>query len=338
MSLHNVLDGCKKPPPGRIVVDPFTNDGQLVAWLGTNNIVIPYDRSPKIPTVIQRDTLMTPPNYHGLYVVTKVPYHKKPENEDMIDPIFEKYNSNNYYKCFIKTLIRSPPAGGIIIIPIKFLGGVSSVEIKRRQEFFRLFQLVRTNILENENRAVIEFTKRNETLLPEREEWTCHYYKNESYLGSHTTIICPAKWQNNIEEPFPTSFTKNLFCRVRLLKSGPLKTTEHLTNMYYEATVSVSASCLKILNSDDKSSDQENRIVIRGIISKKLQEKIVIDFSEWLKNWIDRTQCMFFTKMDGINKMPCYNIQEDIACESIKQLICSYSIYGHGLTTFAQAV
>ena len=44
-----LFDKCEKPPPGKLVVEPFTGDGQVLRWLGNDYIIIPYDSEPLQP-------------------------------------------------------------------------------------------------------------------------------------------------------------------------------------------------------------------------------------------------------------------------------------------------
>ena len=48
-----------------------------------------------------------------------MPYLARNKSKDK--SLYDKYDVNDLYKCFIKNLIDDPPDGGIIIIPLNFM-------------------------------------------------------------------------------------------------------------------------------------------------------------------------------------------------------------------------
>ena len=76
-----------------------------------------YDIDPKKNDIIQRDTLLNPPEYKDQFVITNPTFLARNKSKNKV--IYDKYNLNDLSKCFILNLIDNPCRGGILIIPLK---------------------------------------------------------------------------------------------------------------------------------------------------------------------------------------------------------------------------
>jgi hypothetical protein len=146
-----ILDGLYMPPKSaRCVIEPFAGKGDLLEWLIHHNNTLPielYDIEPKKEGVVQRDTLMCPPNYKNAWVFTNPPYLAR--NKCDKKEIFDKYNTNDLYKCFITSLTKQEPcAGGIFIIPAGFFLSPRDVDVRCRNDFLSKYKLLKVKYFE----------------------------------------------------------------------------------------------------------------------------------------------------------------------------------------------
>ena len=165
------------------IVEPFVGNGDLLQFIqerGSCEIMC-YDVDPLHVgdraaienvenverNVEQRDTLIDPPAYAGTFVLTNPPYLAR--NKALDKTIFDKYGENDLYKCFLRTLLRDPPVGGIIIIPLNFWSSIRKADACLRRCFLEHFEIIRTNIFEERvfddtsyTVCSIEFVKRRD--------------------------------------------------------------------------------------------------------------------------------------------------------------------------------
>jgi hypothetical protein len=335
-----LMDGMSRPPQGAIVLEPFAGQGDLLTWLGPGYINVAYDLEPKAPGILRRNTLLDAPRYSGAYVLTNPPWLAKNKSEDKT--IFDRYGTDDLYKCFLKSLMREPPMGGIIIIPLNFLSGARDSEKKRRQEFFRMFKPTRFNIFEEAMfedtdylTLVIEFQRRIDpgTLS---ETWPIHFYP------SNTSIV----WSINKnildfpnEDPFAEALTKappsNKFIKVRRHTDDvPLKPSETLTNIILENLDSgtslipgVQRIGLRIKSNDEEAyvgkatGRSRAQIVVRGFMSKKLQAHVVKEFNTWIENWREKTRSMFLPIFREAKEYPRRRMTFELAFTAISRIL-----------------
>lgn len=128
------------------IIEPFCGYGDLLKFLKKNYNLECYDIEPRHSYIIERDTLKNPPNYDGKFVLTNPPYIAKNKNDDK--EIYDIYKTDDLYKCFIKSLIKSKSIGGILIIPINFICSHRNNDIKIRKDFIKKFQIKLINIFE----------------------------------------------------------------------------------------------------------------------------------------------------------------------------------------------
>lgn len=151
-------------PPGPTVVEPFVGNGDLIPYCRTISPTIEiYDIQPQIEAlkklsfddsaIITQDTLLNPPDYKGKYCITNPPYLARNQSTDK--KIFDLYNENDLYKCFIRTLITGDVEGGCLIIPLNFWNGMRLADVALRDAFLSRYQILYLNIFEN---AVFEDT------------------------------------------------------------------------------------------------------------------------------------------------------------------------------------
>ena len=129
------------------IVEPFAGKGDLIDWIketGCKIPVISYDIDPKRPDIVKQDTLLCPPDYKDALVITNPPYLARNKSSDK--HIYEMYNTNDLYKCFLKTI--SDCAGGIILIPAGFFLSPREIDAVCRAEFMKQFRIIKVKYFE----------------------------------------------------------------------------------------------------------------------------------------------------------------------------------------------
>ena len=152
------------------IIEPFVGNGDLIYYLNNitnlNNISLElYDIDPPkneititnndLPgnrkkdtkiKIIKKDTIKNPPNYKNSFIITNPPYLAR--NKSNNKELFNKYDTNDLYKCFLYNLIENPPIGGILIIPLNFLCSIRNLDVELRDKFLSKFWIHRINIFE----------------------------------------------------------------------------------------------------------------------------------------------------------------------------------------------
>jgi hypothetical protein len=176
-----ILEGLPMPSStARCIIEPFAGKGDLLSWLTANGNTLPlelYDIEPKKEGVIQRDTLLNPPIYKDTWILTNPPYLAR--NKCDTKSMFDKYDTNDLYKCFIHSLTNQEPcAGGIFIIPAGFFLSPRDLDVRCRNEFLSRYKLLKVKYFEetvfpDTTTTVVAFAfEKSPTLLVEQEvEW-----------------------------------------------------------------------------------------------------------------------------------------------------------------------
>jgi hypothetical protein len=174
-----ILEGFTGPT-GMRIVEPFAGKGDLIDWIikqGNTNSIELYDIDPKRQDVVQRDTLMNPPNYTDAWIITNPPYLARNKCDNKA--FFDKYNTNDLYKCFLTSLTQQEScAGGIFIIPAGFFLSPRDVDVRCRHDFLSKYKLLQVKYFEetvfpDTTTTVVAFSfEKSETLLDEQMvEW-----------------------------------------------------------------------------------------------------------------------------------------------------------------------
>ena len=132
------------------IVEPFSGNGDLLNFIENKDRyrIKCYDIDPKHDFIVERDTLANPPRYRNKFVLTNPPYLAR--NKSKNKAIFDKYDVNDLYKCFIKEIIENTCYGGIIIIPLNFWSSIRKNDIKIRKDFLDVYNVVHLNIFEEQ--------------------------------------------------------------------------------------------------------------------------------------------------------------------------------------------
>ena len=125
-------------PENAKLIEPFVGDGDLLS-LFPNHKWEKYDIELK-EGAIQQDTLLTPPDYKGKWIITNPPYLAKNKAKDKI--IFNKYNTDDLYKASLLSSLDCE--GGIFIIPTNFITDEKTGLI--RSKFLDRFEILEMNI------------------------------------------------------------------------------------------------------------------------------------------------------------------------------------------------
>ena len=168
------------------IMEPFAGTGELLEWIRHNyanhHITIPpieaYDIDPKKEGILTRDTLMSPPDYTDAWILTNPPYLAR--NKCATKEIFDKYNTNDLYKCFITSITQQPApcAGGILIIPAGFFLSPRDIDVRCRHEFMTKYKLLKVKYFEetvfpDTHTTVVAFAfeKASDPLVEQQVEW-----------------------------------------------------------------------------------------------------------------------------------------------------------------------
>lgn len=175
-----ILDGLVKPTLDTQIIEPFAGKGDLIEWIGDAfaGRIEAYDIDPKKEGIIQRDTLLYPPDYSDKWIITNPPYLAR--NKCDTKTVFDKYDTNDLYKCFITSITQQNACrGGIFIIPVGFFLSPRDIDVRCRNEFLSKYRLTKVkyfeeNVFPDTTTTVVAFSfEKSDTLLTEQSvEWT----------------------------------------------------------------------------------------------------------------------------------------------------------------------
>ena len=143
-----ILKNMKIPDNIYNIIEPFAGNGDLLNFIKNKNnyIITCYDIEPKKDFIIMRNTILNPPSYLNTFIITNPPYLARNKSNDK--ELFDKYDQNDLYKCFLKELITNKCLGGIVIVPLNFWCSIRSSDINLRKEFLNIYKIIIINIFE----------------------------------------------------------------------------------------------------------------------------------------------------------------------------------------------
>lgn len=147
--LPTPLDSEVRASGIRCIIEPFAGQGDLLTWLERFPCSLPieaYDIEPKKEEILQRDTLLSPPNYKDAWVLTNPPYLAR--NKSDAKEVFDVYDTNDLYKCFLTSLVKGECKGGIVIIPAGFFFSPRDIDVRCRHEFMSKYKILKVKYFE----------------------------------------------------------------------------------------------------------------------------------------------------------------------------------------------
>jgi hypothetical protein len=130
------------------IIEPFCGSGDLLGFIENKDLytIECYDIEPKKDYILQRDTIQFSPNYKNKFIITNPPYLARNKSNNKV--VFDKYDVNDLFKCFIKELITNHCIGGIIIVPLNFWSSIRKNDILLRKSFLEIYDIIQLNIFE----------------------------------------------------------------------------------------------------------------------------------------------------------------------------------------------
>ena len=169
-----ILEGFQKPPSDiKIIIEPFAGNKDISNWIQKEYTeskeheeykdisILLYDIDPKFDDIIRQDTLLNPPNYEDNWVITNPPFLAR--NKSQSKDLYDLYDTNDLYKCFIKSLIDKNCRGGILIIPVGFFLSNRENDFKLRDAFMKKYQITKIKyfeetVFEDTSTSVVAFS------------------------------------------------------------------------------------------------------------------------------------------------------------------------------------
>lgn len=327
-----ILNGFKIPNKIVNIIEPFAGNGDLQNFINKDNKkykVEYYDIKPKKDYIIKKDTLNNPPDYNNKFLITNPPYLARNKSKDK--SIFNKYDVNDLYKCIIKEILTNKCLGGILIIPLNFWSSIRKNDIKLRKLFLEKYNVVLLNIFE-------------EKVFEDTTYTICSFQfeiKTDNKENKINIIIYPS--QNKIETILNNDNNYLIGGDIYKLKLNNKYKISRLTKKNIEdKNTNILVKCIddnkdnKIslsLVDDDKiyidetpnlSSRTYATLVIKPILDKKKQKKLVKKFNEYLNNHREKYNSLFLTN---------YRESKDIARKRISFDLV-YSIVQYILENF----
>ena len=144
-----ILQNLNIPSSITHIIEPFCGNGNLLDFVDKNKYILEcYDIESKHTFITKRDTLLNPPLFKNKFVLTNPPYLARNKSENKV--YFDKYNTNDLYKCFITELLTNVCLGGILIIPLNFLSSIRKADINLREQFLKVYSILHLNIFEEQ--------------------------------------------------------------------------------------------------------------------------------------------------------------------------------------------
>ena len=310
------------------IIEPFVGEGHLLKFLK----VIPknincFDIDPKIPIAIKQDTLKTIPDYKDKFVLTNPPYLSRNKNPDK--SIYDKYNQNDLYKCFLSSLIESGCIGGIIIIPLNFWCSVRNQDVNLRKSFLNVFEIIHLNVFEEQvfddtsyTVCSFQFEKRKST----NNVISCICYPSKRNLN---IILCPENNYTIGGHIHSLQQSKDVIVQRATRNNTP---NEGLTNIKLKCIDDNDKVGLYMVSDDDRFIDSSPNLsarsyatlIINPVLSLKKQKDLVVVFNKYMVENRKEYNSLFLTNYRENNRK---RISFKLSFEIINYLLVSENIF-----------
>jgi len=304
-----ILQNMSIPMNTKIIIEPFAGNKDLLKFIKNKDDYKYelYDIEPMHNDIIKQDTLKTPPIYDDKFILTNPPYLARNKNKNK--DIYNLYNTNDLYKCFITNINNSNCLGGIIIIPLNFICSIRKADIKLRELFLHKYEINILNIFEEK---VFEDTSYSIcSILFTRKE---NYNNNTNIIK---TFIYPSKQIIEISLNKDNNYTigGELYVlpynkKIKIERATRLTTDinkENITNILLKTIDDNNKNLLgfKIIEDKEKDKyiDNTEKLSLRGyailVINKKItlekQELLVKQLNDFIKNKRENYNSLFLT-------------------------------------------
>lgn len=300
-----ILQSFQIPNNVSRVVEPFAGNKDLIKFLDESYserpfVVECFDIDPKSDDITKQDTLNNPPDLTDAFVLTNPPYLARNKSKDK--DVYEKYKTNDLYKCFIEILIQSKCIGGILIIPLNFISSIRKSDIELRRRFITKYHISHVNIFE-------------EQVFDDTSYTVCSLQFERKIMESHTNCtIYPSKTQIQFTLNTENNYTiggniYNLYVSgtIDVDRATRLTNNDNITNILLKCLDDNSQNMIRLMMVDDATRDKyidntENltarsyaTLIIKPSISKEEQESLVFKFNEYLKNERESFHSLFLS-------------------------------------------
>jgi hypothetical protein len=269
-----ILQNLNIPNKTKTIIEPFAGNGDLLSFLKKKYKIECYDIDSKKEFIIQKDTLLNPPEFNNKFVLTNPPYLARNKNSDKT--IYDKYKQNDLYKCFISILINNKCDGGILIIPLNFWCSIRKNDIELRQRFLNIYSVLIMNIFEEK------------------------VFEDTSYT------ICSFQFEKKIKE-------KTIECYIYPSKNKINFNLNELNNYTLGGEIYNLKQDINIkierLTKKNKSSEYKTSILLK-CIDDNIKNKIRLEISE--KDYIDETENLSLRSYATLVINPKLNLEEQI--------------------------
>lgn len=317
-----ILNGLDFPPNNEKIIEPFVGKGDLIKNI-TN--VISYDIEPKVDNAVVRDTLLNPPNYKDSWVITNPPFLARNKSSDKT--IFNKYNTNDLYKCAIKSILDCK--GGILIIPAGFFFSDRNIDSELRKTFMKTFEITKVKYFEETvfpdtttTVVAFSFVRSNIPLTEQNIEWLKMPHK----ISKIFNVELKNNWIiggeiHNIPKP--------KFCICRYVVDNKKSNEFHLTNITLNALDSgninsrISLQYKKdyIYKGKETSRTYATIMIKNVILSEDQQQRLCIKFNEFIEDRREKYWSLFLPQYRESKEYARKRIPFDLAYKIIGNII-----------------
>ncbi len=295
------------------IVEPFAGKGDLIKYIKEQSLsynnsyqnIEMYDIDPKQNYIIKRDTLTNPPNYNNKYIITNPPYLAR--NKTKIKDLYEKYDCNDLYKCFIKEILLNKCLGGIVIFPLNFFSSIRKADIELRKLFLETYRILDINMFEEKvfsdtsyTVCSVKFSNRDEE-KDENNEVSINIYPDGKNIKVRLTS------ENNYMiggEIYKLPLNNNIEITRLTLKN------KKNTNILVKCIDDNEKIGLSIVNDDKVYIDDTPNLtartyatlVIKPVLSEENQRLLVYKFNEFINKKRDEYHSLFLTNYRESNR------------------------------------
>lgn len=322
-----ILSNMEIPSNVKTIIEPFVGNGDLLKFIKNKtsyNIEI-YDIDPKFINTIKRDTLTDPPDYTDKFILTNPPYLAR--NKSKKKDLYDKYNCNDLYKCFIINIIESVCQGGIIIIPLNFLSSIRKSDVELRKKFLEKYAINIVNIFE-------------EQVFDDTSYAVCSIYfviKKHDEINNIKFYIYPTKKEINISLTAENNYT--IGGEIYNIKQTPKYKVQRATRETEKDITNILLKCIddnkdsqlgfRIVMDEDRFIDKTEKLSARSYATLVInvpinlqQQKILVDkMNEYIKEQREKYNSLFLTNYRESNSIARKRISFDLAFK-----ICNYML------------